>query len=125
MELKRAGAGEEQATGDGTAKISKDTKKVTIVDASGSRYELTQNVNGIGYIRTSDTEIDKAANKMAITSRILKRNTVSGTKTEVELHGGVHRTVISKARTGKEILNVLLLGEIVPSGEGVTSIPRK
>ena len=77
------------------------------MDASGSRHELTQNVNGIGYIRTSDAEIDKAANKMAIASRILKRNTFSGTETEVELHGGVHRTVISKARTVKEIMNIL------------------
>src|SRR5438105_5531035 len=104
MELKRAGAGEEQATVDGTAKITKDTKKVTIVDASGSRHELTQNVNGIGYIRTSDAKIDKAADKMAIASRIRKRNTVSGTETEGELHGGVHSTVISRADTAKEIL---------------------
>lgn len=40
-ELKRAGARKEQETVNGTTKVPKDTKKVTIVDASGCRHELT------------------------------------------------------------------------------------
>src|SRR5438132_6801496 len=62
---------------------------------------------------------------MAIASRILKRNTISGTETEVELRGSVHRTVISKVRTVKEILNVLSLGEIVPLGSRSDLNPKK
>jgi len=79
VKLKRAGAGKEQATVDSATKVAKDAKEVTIVDGSGSRHELAEDVNGIRDIRTSDAKVHKAAHKVAIASGILKRNTVSGT----------------------------------------------
>jgi hypothetical protein len=67
----------------------------------------------IGYIRTSYAKADKTANKMAITSGICNRNTIDVTKTKVKIHGSVHRTVIGKTNTIKEVLNVFALGEVI------------
>ena len=75
--------------------VPKDTKKVNIVDASGGRHEPTQDVDGIGDTRTSDTKVDRTANKMAIASGIRKEDTICGMKTKVKLHGSVHRAVIN------------------------------
>jgi hypothetical protein len=51
IELNRAGARKEQTTVNGSSKVPKDTKKVTIVDA-------TQNVDNIGDIKTSYAKVD-------------------------------------------------------------------
>ena len=72
---------------------------MTVVDTSGSGHVLTQDVNGIRNIRTSDAEIDKTTDEVTIGSGILKRDTVCGTKTSVKLHRSVHRAVISETRT--------------------------
>jgi hypothetical protein len=94
-------------------KIPKDVKEMTIVDTSGSRHELTQDVNVIRIARMSDVEIDKATDEVMIMSEILKRDIVCGTKMNVKLHGSVHRAVISKTDTVKKIINVLSPGELV------------
>jgi hypothetical protein len=65
---------------DSATKISKDAKEMTVVDTSGTRYELTQNVNDIRNVRISDAKIDKVTDEMTIVSGILKRDTVCGTK---------------------------------------------
>jgi predicted transport protein len=44
-------------------KISKDAKEMDVVDTGGSGYKLTQDVNGIGNVRTSDVEIDITTDK--------------------------------------------------------------
>jgi hypothetical protein len=54
---------------DSAMKISKDAKEMTVVDTSGGGHELTQDVNGIRNVRTSDAEIDKATNEV-VTPRI-------------------------------------------------------
>ena len=95
------------------------------MDAGGSGHELTQDVNGIRNVRTSDAKVNKTTNKMAIASGILERNTVSGTKTSVKLHRSVHRAVISKACTVKKIMNVLSLGKIVAVRCGGDLNPEK
>jgi hypothetical protein len=48
-------------------KIAKNTKEMTIVNSGRSRNKLTQNMNRIRYVRTSDSKINKTPNKMAIT----------------------------------------------------------
>jgi hypothetical protein len=78
------------------------------VDTSGSGHEVTQDVNNIRNVRTSDAEIDKTTNEVTVASGILKRNTVYGTKTSVKLHGSIHRVVISETSTIK-IINILPL----------------
>jgi hypothetical protein len=72
-----------------------------IVDNSGTGHELTQDVNDIRNVRMSDVEIDKFTDEVTIASRILKRDTVCGTKMNVKLHRSVHRAVASKPRKNK------------------------
>jgi hypothetical protein len=49
-----------------------------------------------------------------ITSRILKRLTISGHKVNIELHESLSSPVISKRRSIEKILNILLLREKEP-----------
>jgi hypothetical protein len=97
---------------DGDTKISKDVKEMTVMNTGGSGHEPTQNVDAIRNVRVSDAKINKTTNEMMIVSEILKRNTVSGTKTSVKLHRSVHRAVISKTHTIK-IMNALPLRKVV------------
>jgi hypothetical protein len=106
-------------------KVLKDAKEMVVVDTGGSGHKLTQDVNGIGNVRTSDAKIDKTTDKVTIASGILKRNTVCGTKTSVKLHGSVHRVVISETRTIKKIMNILPLGEVVVIDCGCDLNPKK
>jgi hypothetical protein len=62
----------------------KNVKEKIVVDTSGSEHELTQDVNGIRNIRTSDAEINKAIDEVTIASGILKRDTVCGHEDECE-----------------------------------------
>jgi hypothetical protein len=110
---------------DSATKISKDAKEIAVVDTGGSGHKLTQDVDDIGNVRTSDAEIDKTTDKVTIASGILKRNIVCGMKASVRLHGSVHRVVISKTRMIKKIMNVLSLGEIVTVGCGCDLNPKK
>jgi hypothetical protein len=52
-------------------------KKVSIVELGGSRDELTQNMNSMRNVRTSNPKINKAPNKVTIASGIIKGNTIS------------------------------------------------
>jgi hypothetical protein len=106
-------------------KISKDAKEMVVVDTSGSGHKLTQDVDNIGNVRTSDAEIDKIIDKVMIASGILKRNTVCGMKTSVKLHGSVHGVVINETHTIKKIMNVLSLGEVVAVECGCDLNPKK
>jgi hypothetical protein len=99
-------------------------KEMAVVVTGGSGHKLTQDVDDIGNVRTSDTEIDKTTDKVMIASGILKRNTICGTKASVELHRSVHRAVISETRTIK-IMNALSLGEVVTVGCGCDLNPKK
>jgi hypothetical protein len=87
-------------------KISNGVKEMTIVDTGGSGHELTQNVNDIRNVMTSDAEIKKTTDEVTIASEIHKRNTVCGTKMTVKRHRSVHKTMISKTHTIKKIMNV-------------------
>jgi hypothetical protein len=53
----RARAEKEKSTRNGTTKISKNTKKVSIMNLSGSRHELTKNVDAMENVTTSNPEI--------------------------------------------------------------------
>jgi hypothetical protein len=53
-----------------------------------------------------------------ITSRILKKFTISGHKGSIELHGSLSSPVISKRSTIKKILNILLLRQKKPLRSG-------
>jgi hypothetical protein len=94
---------------DSPTKITENTKKVTIVDLSGSRNKLTQNMYRVSNVRSNDTKVNKTPYNMTITSRILKRLTISGHKVNIELYGSLSSPVISKRSTIKKILNILLL----------------
>jgi hypothetical protein len=62
---------------------------------------------------------------MTITSRILKRFTISGHKVNIELHESLSSPVISKRSTIKKIFNILLLRqkELLRRGGGLN--PKK
>ena len=47
-----------------------NTKKVTVVELSGSRDELAQDVNWMRDVKASDPKVDKAPDKMAVVSNI-------------------------------------------------------
>nr|CCI55441.1 PH01B031C15.24 [Phyllostachys edulis] len=104
---------EKKASSDGSTKISQNTKKVTVVELSRNRDELTQHVNWVRNVRSSDPKIDKAPYKMAIACGVLKRRTISRPKMNTKLHRNICHALISKTNTSKDILNVLLLGEVV------------
>jgi len=78
----------------------------------GCGDKLTQNVNSMGDVRTSDPKVDKTTNKMPVASRIGKRLTISGPQLNTKLHGCVNCALISESSTREKILNVLLLGEV-------------
>jgi len=78
----------------------------------GCRDKLTQNVNNMGDVRTSDPKVDETTNKMQVASRIGKRLTISGSQLNTKLHGCVNCAVIGESNTREKILNVLHLGEV-------------
>jgi hypothetical protein len=82
---------------------------MTIVDLSGSRNKLTQNMHRIRNVRSSDTKINKTLYNVTIMSRILKRLMISGCKVNIELHGSLRSLLISKRCSIKKILDILLL----------------
>jgi hypothetical protein len=81
-------------------------------------------VNNIGDVRTSYAKVAKIANKMTIASEIRNRN-IGGTKTKVKIHGSVHRTVISKTNTIKDVLNVFALSVVIAIRCGGDLNPKK
>jgi hypothetical protein len=95
-------------TRDGLTKITKDTKEVTIVDLRESRNKLTRNMYKIQNVRSSDTKVNKIPYKVTITSRILKRLTISGLKVNIKLHESLNSLVISKISSIEKMLNILL-----------------
>src|ERR1041385_556145 len=100
-------------------------KKVTVVDRSESRNKLTQNMDRVRNVRTSNSKIDKTPDKMSITSRVRKRITVRSTKREIELHGSLNSTLISKSDTSKKILNVPFLRNKESINRGGNLNPKK
>jgi hypothetical protein len=60
-------------------------------------------------IGSSDTTVNKTLYNVTITSRILKRPTISGCKVNIEFHGSLNSPVISKRSSIKKLLNILLL----------------
>ena len=108
LEVKRAGAREEQTTSNGLTKVTQDSKKMAIVNVGGSSNKLAQNMHSIRDVRTGHTQIDKAPNNMAIPSGISGR-TISGTKLKIELHGSLDSAMISERGASKKILDVFFL----------------
>src|SRR3954466_1558561 len=86
LELEGAGTRKEKATSDRTTNITKNMEKMTIVNSGRSRNKLTQNMNRIRDVGTSDIKINKTPNNMAITRRIRKRITISKLKLNIKLH---------------------------------------
>ena len=95
------------------------------MDLSGSRNELTQNMNWISDIRTSNSKVDKTPNKMTIASRIRKRLAIRRSEVNIELHGSLNSTLISERGAIKKILIYFSWDIKKPFGVEVTSIPRK
>jgi hypothetical protein len=106
-------------------KITQDMKKVTIVDLSGSRNKLTHNMYRVWNVRSSDTKVNKTPYNVTITSRILKRLTISGCKVNIELHGNFSSPMIIKRSSIKKILNILLLRQNEPLGCGGDLNPKE
>src|SRR4051812_20217942 len=125
LELEGAGARKEKATSDRTTEITKNTEKMAIVNSGRSRNKLTQNMNRIRDVRTSDSKIKKAPNKMTITRRIRKRITISRLKLNIKLHRGLNSAFIPKSSTSKKILNILLLGDVKAIRSGGNLNPKK
>ena len=112
LKVERARARKEQPSRSGTAKIPKNMKKVGVVELGGRRDKLTQYMDSVRDVRTSDPKIDKATNKMTIASRISKRFTIRGAQVNTQLHGCINSMVICESGTGEKILDILLLGEV-------------
>jgi hypothetical protein len=62
---------------------------------------------------------------MTITSRILKRLTISGCKVNIELYGSLSSPVISKRSLIERILNILLLRQKEPLRRGGDLNPKE
>jgi hypothetical protein len=62
---------------------------------------------------------------MTITSRILKRLTISGCKVNIELHGSLSSLMISKRTSVEKILYILLLRQKEPLRRGGDLNPKK
>lgn len=111
-------------TRDSPTKITWNTKKMVVMKLSGSKNKLTQNMHRIRNIRAGKTKIDQATYNVTTMSRIQKRLTISGTKTNIELHGSFNNAMISKRSPIKKPMDVFLLRE-KPFRVEETSIPRK
>jgi hypothetical protein len=125
LELERGRMWKKQATSASLTKITQDTKNVAILDLSGSRNKLTQNMYRIWNIRSSDTKVNNTSYNVTITSRILKRLTITGCKVNIDLHGSLSSPVISKRSLIEKILDILLLRKKNPLGVEEISILRK
>jgi hypothetical protein len=99
----------EHAMRDSPTKITQNMKNVTIMDLSGSRNKLTQNMYKVRNVWSSDTKVNKTSYNVTITSRIPKRLTISGCKVNTELHRSLNSPVINKKSLIEKILNILLL----------------
>jgi hypothetical protein len=62
---------------------------------------------------------------MTITSRILKRLTISGFKVNIELHGSLGSPMLSKRSSIKKIMNILLLRQKEPLRRGGDLNPKE
>jgi hypothetical protein len=62
---------------------------------------------------------------MTITSRILKRFTISDHNVNIDLHGSLSSPVTSKRSTIKKMLNILLLRQKEPLRRGGDLNPKK
>jgi hypothetical protein len=62
-------------------------------------------------VRPSETKVNKTPYNVTITSRILKRLTISSSKMNIKLHGSLNRLIISKRILIEKILNILLFRE--------------
>lgn len=102
-----------------------NTKKMGVVNLSGSRYKLTRNMHKIRDIRASNTKVDQTTNIVTIASRNHKMFAINATKTNVELHESLNSALISKRSQIKKPLNVFSLKDTKPLGVEETSIPRK
>jgi hypothetical protein len=98
---------------------------MAILDLSGSRNKLIQNMYRIQNVRSSDTKINKTPYNVTITSRILKRLTITGCKVNNELHGNLSSPVISKRSSIEKILNIFLLRQKEPLRRGRDLNPKK
>src|SRR3954464_15034167 len=98
---------------------------MAIVNSGRSRNKLTQNMNRIRDVRTSDSKINKAPNKMTITCRIRKRITISNLKLNIKLHRGLNSALIPKSSTSKKILNILFLRDVKAIRSGGNLNPKK
>jgi hypothetical protein len=125
LERERAGTREEKTTSDRATKVAQNTEEMTIVNSSRSKAKLTQNMNRIRDIWTSDSKIDKTPNKMTITYRVRKRITITSTKLDIELHRSLNSALIPKSSTSKKILNILLLGDRKTIRSGGNLDPKK
>jgi hypothetical protein len=79
---------------------------------SGFEWEqkkLTPNMYRVRNVRSSETKVNKTSYNVTITNRILKRLIVSGCKVNIELHGSLSSSMISKRSSIEKILNILLL----------------
>jgi hypothetical protein len=82
-------------------------------------------VDWIGNIWTSHSKIDKAPNQVTIACRVRQWNTISRTKLNIELHRSLNGAVITKSSTSKEVLYILLLGDIESIGGGRDLNPKE
>jgi hypothetical protein len=73
----------------------------------------------------SDNKIDKNPNKITIARRIRERITIRSTKLDIELHRSLSSALITKSSTSKEILDILLLGDIKSFRSGGSLNPKK
>src|SRR4051812_11283206 len=98
---------------------------MTIVNSGRIGNKLTQNMNRIRYVRTSDSKINKTPNKMSITRRVRKRITISRTKLNIKLHRSLNSALIPKSSTSKKILNILFLRDRKSIRSGGDLNPKK
>ena len=106
-------------------KIAQNTQKMTIVEFSGSRNELTEGVHYMRNVKTIDTKVNKTPNKMILACGIRKRLTISELKMKIKLHMSVNSALINEKSTITKILNILLLGQKEGLKCRKISIPRK
>ena len=66
----------------------------------------------IGNIWTSHSKIDKAPNQVTVARRIRQWDTIGRTKLNIELHWSLNSALITKSTTSKEVLDIILLGDI-------------
>ena len=97
----------------GAFQILKNPEYNSIMERPRCSHELANNVNGIGDVRSSDSEVNKTPNLLSVEGSIKKWFSIMSIQAIVVFDGCVNYLVVRDSSSRDKIRCVLGLSEIV------------